>query len=292
MLRVSVVSALLVAIAACDRVSKNGPGPHAGGGGSGGEAPAHGETVISCQSWHREPIPGTQNVLVNNTWNEQYAMGEPWTQCLLRRETAAGAQFGWRWDWPPYKPYQSYAAPEALFGWKAWDGGASTTPDLPKRIHAISRLNLDFAVEVVADDTHNLNATMWLTRSDVASAERNPSDITAEIMVWFHNPAGLGGGNTSDGSVTLGDLTFDVSHIVNHGDGSGNSPNTWTMITYISDTSQLATSFDLALVLQDSVAKGLVEPEHAVGGVELITEVFGGSGTLWLDRFDVAVVPK
>jgi hypothetical protein len=111
-------------------------------------------------------------------------------------------------------------------------------------------------------------------------------------MVWFHNPAGLGGGNASDGNVTLGDVTFDVSHIVNHGDGSGNSPQTWTMITYISQSPLLATSFDLALVLQDSVAKGLVAAEDAVGGVELITEVFGGSGTLWLDRFDVSVVPK
>ena len=284
------VGTVLALTVGCDHASKNGPGLQAGGGG-GGESPADGETVISCESWHREPIPGTQNVLVNNTWNEQYADGEPWTQCLLRRETAAGPQFGWRWDWPSYKPYQSYAAPEALFGWKAWDGGASTTPDLPKRIAAMAALNLDFAVDIVADDTHNLNATMWLTRSDVATAERNPPDITAEIMVWFRNPAGLGGGN-SDGSVTLGDLTFDVSHIENHGDGSGNAPNTWTMITYISQTPLLSANFDLALVLQDCVAKGLVAPEHAVGGVELITEVFGGRGRLWMERFNVSVLPK
>lgn len=263
-----------------------------GGAPSGGQAPADTEPeVISCEPWHREPISGTETVLVNNVWNEQWADGQPYEQCLLRRARDQQPQYGWRWQWPAYKPYSSYAAPEVMFGWKAWDGGSSTSPSLPRRIDALDALTVDFAADVQAEATHNLNTTMWVTATDVATAERNPADIRNEIMVWFSNPAGLGGGIPYDGEVTLDGVTFDVWHLVNHPDGSGGTTHTWTMIVYISRAQVLDTTFDLKLVLDDSVSKGLVDPTHAVGGVELITEVFGGSGELWLERFDVSVQP-
>jgi hypothetical protein len=41
------------------------------------------------------------------------------------------------------------------------------------------------------------------------------------------------------------------------------------------------------LVLDDCISKGLVKATHAVGSVELITEIFGGKGELWLDHFGV-----
>jgi hypothetical protein len=43
------------------------------------------------------------------------------------------------------------------------------------------------------------------------------------------------------------------------------------------------------LVLQDMEKRGLVQSTNAVQGVELITEVSGGSGQLWLNRFNVTV---
>jgi Glycosyl hydrolase family 12 len=247
------------------------------------------EIIVSCEPWERVPIEGTKAVLVNNVWNEQWANGQAHSQCLRKQPEAGGFRYGWRWEWPAYRPYSSYAAPEALIGWKAWDGGSSTTTELPKRLAALRALKLGFGVEVAADATYNLNATMWLTRSDVAKAEIDPTDITNEVMVWFKNPGGLGGGGESDGTVTLGGLTFDVSHIVNHSDDSGGTPHTWTMVTYISQTDADQADFDLNLVLLDVVQKGLAESSFAVGGVELITEIFGGAGSLWLDRFDVTV---
>jgi len=44
------------------------------------------------------------------------------------------------------------------------------------------------------------------------------------------------------------------------------------------------------LILDDAVRKRLVEPGQVVGGVELISEIFGGSGELWLERFQVTPV--
>jgi hypothetical protein len=146
---------------------------------------------------------------------------------------------------------------------------------------------LDFAVELSADDTYNLNASLWVTTSAVASAEPNPTDIRNEIMVWFSNPSAHTAGDEPDGSVTLDGITFDVAHTVNHPDGSGNTTQTWTMVSYISREPHFEASFDLALVLRDAAEKGLVDPTHAVGGVELVTEVFGGSGELWVERFGV-----
>ncbi|XYH99445.1 GH12 family glycosyl hydrolase domain-containing protein [Sorangium sp. So ce1128] len=251
--------------------------------------PGASEQIVSCTPWRREPLAGTETVWINNMWNEQRAKGEPHSQCLLRRHRGEQVQYGWNWSWPAYKPYASYAAPEALFGWKAWDGGASTTTALPRRIDAIDSLKVDFSVEIAADNTYNLNTTMWVTTTDQASTDPNPQDIRNEIMVWFSNPAGLGGGITYDGEVTLDGLVFDVWHLVNQPDASGGTTHTWTMLIYISREQILQRSFDLKLVLDDAVSKGLVDRTHAVGGVELITEVFGGSGRLWLERFDVSV---
>jgi hypothetical protein len=241
---------------------------------------------ISCSAWHREPIPGTETVLINNVWNERWAEGAPHRQCLLRRGDAPAYRYGWSWDWPSYKPYFSYAAPEALYGWKAWDGGKSTTSALPRRIDQLESLKVDFAVDLSAEKTHNLNLTMWVTASGVTTVDPNPADIRNEVMVWFSNPGRLGGCITYDGEVTLGAFSFDVWHLTNHADAAGTA-NTWTMVLYVSKVDVSSASFDLKLVLDDLVGRGLVQPTHTVGGVELITEVFGGKGKLWLERFDV-----
>lgn len=253
--------------------------------------PVKEDDVLSCQSWTKQPIAGTGAVVVNNVWNEQWAGGSPHRQCLLQRpRPEGGIEYGWRWDWPAYKPYTSYAAPEAMVGWKAWDGGKSTLAELPRRIDAMQSLKVDFAVDIAATDpTYNLNTTMWVTATDTVTAAPNPSDIRNEIMVWFANPAGLGGGITYDGDVTLAGIVFDVWHLVNNPDASGTSTQTWTMIIYAARGDRQTVSFDLKLVLDDCVRKGLVEATHAVGGVELITEIFGGKGQLWLDHFDVKV---
>jgi hypothetical protein len=52
----------------------------------------------------------------------------------------------------------------------------------------------------------------------------------------------------------------------------------------------LSRNFDLKLILDDASRKGLIDPGHVVGGIELISEIFGGSGELWLERFQVTPV--
>jgi len=74
-----------------------------------------------------------------------------------------------------------------------------------------------------------------------------------------------------------------------HADASGGSTHTWKMVVYDTLLPRLADRFDLALVLEDMIAKGLAQPENGVQGVELITEVSGGKGEVWLNRFSVAV---
>jgi hypothetical protein len=305
-----VLSAGLVLLGTAAGLACNSPGgtdqvatggSSTGGGSTGGAVNASGGVAgvggtpgpvdVSCEPWHREPIPGTETVLVNNTWNEQWADGQAYSQCLRQRTVETKPQFGWVWSWPEYKPYSSYAAPEVVFGWKAWDGGESTTAALPRRIDALEALTVDFAVELTADPMHNLNTTMWVTTTDVATIEPNSDDIRNEIMVWFSNPGELGGGIDYDGEVTLGGIPFDVWHLVNHEDGSGGTTHTWTMVIYISQIDLHEAVFDLKLVLDDSVGKSLLDPTHAVGGVELVSEIFGGSGELWLERFDVQALP-
>ncbi len=247
--------------------------------------------TISCADWYRHPIPGTSHVLINNVWNAQFAKGAPYTQCLRTRTTQAGSQYGWTWSWPEVgmDTSTSYAAPEVLFGRKPWDGGASTTPDLPKRIDVLRSLTLDYAIEIMAGQSYNLNATLWLTRTEAVSDAPDPANVVAEVMVRFNNPLGMGGGSVDDGRVTLGGVPFQVSHQDAHADASGGSTHTWRMVVYDTQLPRLADTFDLALVLKDMLAKGLAQPENGVQGVEFITEVSGGKGEVWLNHFDVSV---
>ncbi len=257
--------------------------------GAGGAPDAGTGEVLSCMDWYRDPIPNTEDVLINNVWNAQHAGSFPYRQCLTDRDAAGGEQYGWSWDWPACDTSTSFAAPEVMFGRKPWDGGASTSPALPKQIGAVQGLVVDFGVDVAADPCFNLNTTMWLTQSDAAPADPDPQDVTTEVMVRFDDAAHLGGCCTLDGTVTLGGATFQVWHQDDHADASGGTTYTWTMVIYESTTPITAARFDLALVLKDMVSRGLVPATNAVQGVELISEVSGGSGQLWLDHFDVAV---
>lgn len=233
--------------------------------------------ILSCMDWYRYPIPSTENVLINNVWNAQHAGAYPYRQCLMERDVGGAAQYGWSWDWPSCDTSTSFAAPEIMFGRKPWDGGASTSLGLPRQIDAIAGLVVDFGVEVVADACYNLNTTLWLTQSDAAPADPDPQDVTTEVMVRFNDAGHIGGCCTLDGNVTLGGVAFQVWHQDGHADASGTTGYTWTMVIYESGNAITDTQFDLALVLKDMVSRGLVQATNAVQGVELITEVSGGS---------------
>jgi hypothetical protein len=256
------------------------------------EPPATEAEKISCTPWYHQTLPGGDAVFINNTWNEQWARGQPYSQCLLRRTHGGIVQYGWQWSWPPFRPYSSYAAPEVMSGWSPWHGIRSTTPLLPERIDALQSVRVDFAVNLSAQGGYDLNTTMWILDRMPASSRSDPSLVRGELMVWFaHEPRGFGGLD-SDGEVTLDGVTFDVWHQRNHGDDSGGSARSWTMIVYVSREDSLRRSFDLKLILDDAARKRLVDPGHVVGGVELISEIFGGSGELWLERFRVTTVKK
>jgi len=255
------------------------------------QEPAAGEVQeVTCKPWDNQTLPGGDTILINNTWNEQWAQGKAHSQCLLRKIREGVPQYGWRWSWPEYRPYTSYAAPEVLFGWSPWHGIRSTNPALPEKIDALQSLKVDFAVSLSSQGRYNLNTTMWVIDRMPASSDSDPSLIRGELMVWFaHEPPGFGG-LESDGEVTLDGVTFDVWHQDNHGDDSGGASNKWTMIVYVSRENSQRRNFDLKLILDDAARKRLVEPGQVVGGVELISEIFGGSGELWLERFQVTPV--
>jgi Glycosyl hydrolase family 12 len=257
--------------------------------GTGAGSDAGTPDTLSCTDWYRYPIPSSENVLINNVWNEQHAGTNPYRQCLTERNASEGVQYGWSWDWPACDTSTSFAAPEVVFGRKPWDGGLSTSSSLPKQVDAIQELLVDFGVEIVADACYNLNTTLWLTQSDTAPTDPDPQDVTTEVMVRFNDAGHLGGCCTLDGSVTLGGVPFQVWHQDGHADASGTTTYTWKMVIYESGTPLTDAQFDLALVLKDLVSRGLVQSTNAVQGVELITEVSGGSGHLWLDRFNVVV---
>src|SRR5690606_21866187 len=146
--------------------------------------------------------------IANNAWNRQAAGDYPSRQCIRLRSTPNGQQYGWSWDWPTQSD-TLLSFPQVIFGWKPWDGGKSSHPQLPMRIAEVGRLELSYEIETRASGKHNLATTLWLTRTGSIGAEPNPKDINTDLMIWTDgfdfDPFG-----TQVGRASIDGLDFEV----------------------------------------------------------------------------------
>jgi hypothetical protein len=239
---------------------------------------------LGCDQAFAQELPSFR--IANNAWNKERAGTYAVRQCIRIRDGAHGPEYGWAWDWPAESD-TLLSFPQVIFGWKPWDGGASSHPELPIQIATIDKLRLSYAVETRATGKHSLATTLWLTRSGVTGTEPNPKDISTDLMIWTDgfafDPFGTQVGHTS-----IDGLDFEVWLARDLGDDSADGPR-WNYVAYRSVSTHPGASLDLNAFLQHAVEQGFISSHHYVSDVEVGNEIMSGAGETWIKAIDLDV---
>jgi hypothetical protein len=224
--------------------------------------------------------------VMNNVWAREKANGA-FEQCVLRRGTGGQVQLGWTWAWPGFEA-GGYSFPEIIFGWKPWSE-ASTDARLPIQISALKELSLRYAVSTESTGKINLAAALWLTNSGSATAP-NPLAITDEIAILLDYPEGATPTGQRSGSLLVEGVDYELWHTPNNGDrGNGQG---WDLYYLKGPRLRLQGTLKLDRFLEALRGKELISPDRFVASVEFGNELMSGSGTTWVNDFDVAVTPR
>jgi hypothetical protein len=100
-------------------------------------------------------------------------------------------------------------------------------------------------------------------------------------MIWTHD-GGLKPAGEKIGVYENGDFRAQIWVAEDFGDSSGDSPTTWRYIALRATGEIRADTIDIAAIIEDLVARGLVDEQDYLNGYEFGAEVNGGSGKLKL----------
>lgn len=242
-------------------------------------------TILGCEDY--QSITIESGVLYNNVWNKHSDDSGNGVQCLESREVNGAIQYGWSWSWPEGKKI-IYAYPQIKVGSSPWAPEPRFGNRLPAKISSLQALELAFDVEIITNGTHNLAASMWLTREPVNGGEPNPSVIAAEVMIWTYstaehfNPAG-----SRITEVDIDGAIWEVWVDRNWKDVSGLNENRWAYITFRSTRNSMSANIDMLKLLDYAVEQQFITADIYVSDIELGNEIMSGSGITWIKSFGV-----
>jgi hypothetical protein len=221
----------------------------------------------------------------NNQWGSGKSPGR-FEQCLLERTVNGKKQRGWSWNFPGTDP-SVFSYPEIIFGRKPWSPGKTTHPSLPARISELQKLTVIYDVDSEANGSFNLAHEVWITRRSLKAGPAAPQAISAEVMFWVDSGgvARPGGARIAEGLEISGD-EYDLWS-QDGANGSGASSVSWRLITFDRVVPQLNGRLDIPAFMRVLVDRGLVDPAHYIASVEFGNEVSGGTGTTWVNAFEV-----
>jgi|SRR6478735_2552340 len=219
----------------------------------------------------------------NNMWAEDKARG-PFEQCVVARTQAGEKQLGWTWDWPGYEPL-GFGYPEIIFGWKPWSNH-STTAELPRRIVELQSLTARYAVTTESSGKVALSLTMFVTDSNRTS-DANPRAIVGEVVLWLDYPEGAVPIGTRTQVFDVAGTRYELWHTAQHGDrGDGTG---WGLFYLKGPNHRLRGTIQLQPLLEYLSTQRFIQSDRFVATVELGNELMGGSGTTWVQDFEVRV---
>jgi hypothetical protein len=218
--------------------------------------------------------------LMNNMFAREEAPG-PYEQCLLQRQVAGKTELGWSWSWPGFRP-QSYGFPELIFGWKPWSE-RSTDPRLPVLLANLQRLDVQYAVQTESSGKQSLALGTWLTNTGEVTA--NPQSIRTEVVVWLDYVDGINPAGQLVETVQLKDQSYELWSESSHGDrGDGSG---WDLYYFKAAERRPSGTVQLLPFLDHLQKQGRVQSQHFVASVEFGSELMGGTGTTWVDDYQV-----
>lgn len=213
--------------------------------------------------------------LVNNPWNKGgLENGPDYTQSVTFDTADITRDVLFQWDWPDVGHVVAY--PEIIAGYKPWGREGSDT--LVTRLDQLGQLDITIDYDISgATDDFNVAFDIWLSDKPLAGN----SHITTELMIWTHDgdlrPAGDKVGIYKDG-----DFRAQIWVAEEFGDSSGDSSTTWRYIALRAKDEIRSDTIDIAAIIADLAARGLVDDQDYLNGYEFGAEVTGGAGKLKL----------
>lgn len=213
--------------------------------------------------------------LVNNPWNKgDLKNGTDYTQSVTFDTNDITRDVLFKWNWPDAGRVVAY--PEVIVGYKPW--GREGSDSLVTRIDRLQTFDVTIDYDITGNaGAFNVAFDLWLSDKALAGSRH----ITTELMIWTHEgnfrPAGEKVGIFRDG-----DFRAQIWVAEDFGDSSGGSDASWRYIALRADKEIRSDKIDIADILGDLVARGLVDGHDYLNGYEFGAEVTGGRGTLKL----------
>lgn len=213
--------------------------------------------------------------LVNNPWNKgKLENGADYTQSVTFDTDDITSNVLFKWNWPDVGHVVAY--PEVIVGFKPW--GREGSDSLVTRIDQLGQLDVTIDYDISGDtDDFNVAFDLWLSDKALAGNKH----ITTELMIWTHD-GGLRPAGEKVGVYENGNFRAQIWVAEDFGDSSGDSPTTWRYIALRATDEIRADTIDIAAIIEDLVARGLVDDQDYLNGYEFGAEVIGGRGKLML----------
>lgn len=217
--------------------------------------------------------------LVNNPWNKgKLDNGRDYTQSISFDTQDINHDVTFAWNWPDVHDVVAY--PEIIVGFKPW--GKTGTDTLVTRLDDLATLDVSIDYDISGNrGQFNVAFDLWLSDAPLAG----PRHLTTELMIWTHDgnlrPAGHKVGVFDDGS-----FRAQIWVANNFGDSSGDSDVTWRYIALRATEEIRTDTIDIAAIIEDLVARGLISDQDYLNGYEFGAEVTGGRGKLILHSIE------
>jgi hypothetical protein len=129
---------------------------------------------------------------------------------------------------------------------------------------------------------------MFVTDSGKASAA-NPRAIVAEVVIWLDYPEAAAPVGARTAVFEVAGTEYELWHKPQQGDrGDGTG---WDLYYLKGPNQQLRGTLQLKPLLAWLLKQNLMPNDGFVASVELGNEIMSGSGTTWVEDFDVLVSP-
>jgi hypothetical protein len=238
-----------------------------------------GTVLYESEQAFTSTVVGNRYRILNNPWNAKASTG-PYRQKIYVKELNGKPIFGWAWRWWDSKgAVVSY--PEIQIGDSPWTGPVSADSGFPFRIGSKS-LKVDYDIDMHASGQYNLAFEFWTIGSPPARKDK----IVHEVMIWVA-VSRLGPAGNLVAKAPIAGHSFRVFAAGGHGDASGNSSNTWTIISLLAEQPILHGPLDIGAIIDYLVQNRLLDKDLYVACLELGNEVSSGTGRTEVRNYDV-----
>jgi hypothetical protein len=238
-----------------------------------------GKVIYESEKNFAQTVVGDRYRIFNNGWNAK-ASGGTFRQKIYVKELDGKPVFGWMWRWWDSKgAVVSY--PEIQVGDSPWSGTVSENSGFPFRIGTKS-LKVDYDVTMNASGQYNLAFEFWT----ISSPPANKNKIVHEVMIWV-DQSRLGPAGSLVATAPIAGHSFRIFHGGVHGDASGQSSNTWSIISLVAEKPILHGPLDIGAIIDYLVQARLLDKNLYVACLELGNEVSSGSGKTEVRNYNV-----